>query len=941
MSDSDSNNSETPRRNDPRLKAFLRQARGVISMERGLNQKSQLKLQSLAENLKLPNELFQIAIEELKNAQKPSEVSHWERGFITFLDRELGKFKKNLMTIKMQNRALEIAKKKFQLSEIRALQLIGERAEANGISRISVEEANRFVREMVADRIGAATAIAKEVREQLYKSALNWGLEEEQADKLIGVYLSNNQSLARRKKTIKISVASLALAVIGGVAFAAVQYDWVNQLKKMLQPDFVAINDPLPEKDSPFVDKPLAPPTTTWLDLNLQQRVSRARETMPRMREGLSKLENSNPDQRVLGYQDVFDVLCSQEFAEDEFELLVADILFRDPDESCTQQAIEHLGSYLEVKTDTLVINMNRIDRAFRANAMLVMLGFYVPNEAAPSTPTRQQQVLRQVTRSLDKEIDVSDPKLFLERSEASLAAESWNHLVQNCWSSPSRFAAHVQPLYELTKNKMERTLANQFRQRAINAILDVDPSRWRDLQVPIRKAIEFSDNTRVNEWIRSFLSVENRDYADFLAKELLIRTKLEPHSSERSVVRRALTDYRMTFQRKKLEPLLTRNNRVTRLVFQAENFAADFEKPASPEAIAKLAFATNLSLAIVNIANQRQRSFDFFDSNFSMELPVLRDEVPLDFRQSTDLTPSNSTASASENRRKSELIDKLSSFSEMSLSARMTVVEQLAELASRFQQISYLEAKVISEYILSEMDIEEWLNIERHIDSFKPWPNFSLALADQLPDSNVQLDQGVTIFRLLFPGEFQLETPDDWRNELSRRIRVEVLEEMNQRQPHGNPESVQWERLNKYLDKLYSQRRRLLSDLFPAAMPTSTIEESIGSVSCLKVLMADQGLSRSARERTKRLIALIQDSEQSELTKTIMANHVLFELLAEKTSSKFPSAIDDVAQLRLELASQASGVANGKRLELVELQLLRLVDVYRTESIDALYWQN
>ena len=58
-----------PRYEDSRLREFLRRAAPILAAERGWNERSQLKIKALAEDLKLPEKLYQIGIVRLRDGK--------------------------------------------------------------------------------------------------------------------------------------------------------------------------------------------------------------------------------------------------------------------------------------------------------------------------------------------------------------------------------------------------------------------------------------------------------------------------------------------------------------------------------------------------------------------------------------------------------------------------------------------------------------------------------------------------------------------------------------------------------------------------------------------------------------------------------------------------------------------------------------------------------
>ena len=124
---------ENPGR-DSRLENFLRKAAPILAAERGLNERSRVKLRSLSEEMKMPDELFDSAIKELKKKIKTVQpLTRQEQGFVKFLKHQFGEMKRQILSIRMESKAVKIGETKFQISEKRSRELVREVADDHNI----------------------------------------------------------------------------------------------------------------------------------------------------------------------------------------------------------------------------------------------------------------------------------------------------------------------------------------------------------------------------------------------------------------------------------------------------------------------------------------------------------------------------------------------------------------------------------------------------------------------------------------------------------------------------------------------------------------------------------------------------------------------------------------------------------------------------------------
>ncbi|MDG1873964.1 MAG: hypothetical protein P8J27_08635, partial [Mariniblastus sp.] len=122
----------------------------MIATEKGLNSSSRVKLESLAEHLKLPQELFEEGLALLQTSN--DNLSHYETAFVKFLDKELSKTSGGLISLGTEKEAIELAARKYQINSTRAEQLIELSTRANKITRLSPKEAETFAEQLIVDR---------------------------------------------------------------------------------------------------------------------------------------------------------------------------------------------------------------------------------------------------------------------------------------------------------------------------------------------------------------------------------------------------------------------------------------------------------------------------------------------------------------------------------------------------------------------------------------------------------------------------------------------------------------------------------------------------------------------------------------------------------------------------------------------------------------------
>jgi hypothetical protein len=165
------------------LKAFLRQAVAIIAAERGLNTQSRLKLESLAKHQKLPDDLFAEAIRQLQGDEASiSKLNRYEQEFVKYLAGEFKKVRSGIISLRMEQNAIELADKKYQIPPIRAEWLIDQQAKLASIGRLSRGEAEEYAAQFIAERIGDRHALEPELRHEIYERGHKLGLTRDRVD---------------------------------------------------------------------------------------------------------------------------------------------------------------------------------------------------------------------------------------------------------------------------------------------------------------------------------------------------------------------------------------------------------------------------------------------------------------------------------------------------------------------------------------------------------------------------------------------------------------------------------------------------------------------------------------------------------------------------------------------------------------------------------------
>ena len=90
---------------DSRLETFLRKAGPILAAERGVTKAASLKLRALADELRLPEPLFEQAVSDLGRDWAKRQLSRNEREFAAFVRKELQALPRQILTERLEQRA--------------------------------------------------------------------------------------------------------------------------------------------------------------------------------------------------------------------------------------------------------------------------------------------------------------------------------------------------------------------------------------------------------------------------------------------------------------------------------------------------------------------------------------------------------------------------------------------------------------------------------------------------------------------------------------------------------------------------------------------------------------------------------------------------------------------------------------------------------------------
>lgn len=904
-----------------KLDAFLRDAAAVMATGRGWNAESRLKLEALAYHQNLPERLRDQAIAQLQTQRgRFVQKNRYEQAFVEFLDRELARLQSDVLSFRAARRAVAIAKSKYQIHEELAEKLIDERTRLAAVDRILSTDATKYAISFVGQRIGLRTELDDESTNSLHVHGKRLGLSSAEVDAEIERVLRLNQSkihisTKRLWSAIGLAVLLLLVGAIALVSFGALLARWGAPLSNPLA---TSLSDEGGTEDQVWESSALPPPWMSPEAVELAESISLEFVPIDLLKNALF---SEDKEVRGLGYP----LLVSHVFRDpkpvnvnfpsqdrsrfqtetadidlpaifetyEQAERLMAVLFAEEPESELVFEMIDGIEDRLRGESDVGIDSVGVLFQQYHANRVLGLIAFHRHADSRLETISRERKnrlfkQISELTRTSHMGLSFHD---WIRKSEAQLATHQWNQLIQSVWSQRHNVAACLEPLTELARNRLSAEQVYQFRARLLFDLLEREPDQWRSVQPSLRAVLQqLEDDDLQIAWCEMIVASSSASFQKFAAPILLEHLNWRAHGGPATDALQTLGRFLTQRKTERIQPLLDRRRRVSEQTLGwLETFRVS-QQESGPEFTAQLAWLTNLNLALAqkfesNLTSANVDDLDRIDDRLALVRLRLRDLVslPSESQKKKFVTPT-----ASDLRTKDQSLRRISNRSPEFSGRRINSLAQLEAVVGQFDDLSYPEAVVLADYFLTVAPAAEWLNIQQRISAFSEWPGLGLAIADRLGRSDLQRDQALTVCRLIFGEEFEpVIVGPQWRQPLIARILRISANRLNDRSTSETVGShADWIRLERFLEKLYRERVKLLPNnrLSWSPLPSSTPENVLFAVVQHEFHRAD--VPTSAALRLERKLKLIETHDRNPVWQAAQLNQLFLEILGDATEA-------------------------------------------------------
>ena len=784
---------------DSRLREFLRRAAPILAAERGWNERSQLKIKSLATELRLPESLYEKGVHKLREGKLRYEerFTVYERAFLKKLESDFRKSKTSVFTAAQESHVIQIAVTEYQISEARAREIIREAAEQLGIKRVSKRDAAEYLTRLVKEQSDEQGQLSENSRQRIQQAAAKWGCDEHELEAILNDFQQAPRSASNplRMFGIGIVATSSLLGILAGLYYLFSPEGTPNASSSSVETESKKVaNTP-----------PVASAFPTWWSLVTTEYVEdflsdHRTERFPR-----SSLKSSDLGDRLQAYQEILDLSNSSgaDFSVD-CRLLFAS-LFRDETMDASRQMVDMIVQTATLPSNQLPANARSFSRGWQAFELLKKC--YEESTDAPK---------KKLLESASHQFMGTNPTLNNSGllSKQTYSDQQWRYLKTASSKNPALAASLVEALSDLTREHLPEGNDLEF-STSIN-LLPLAPSSWKQMPKTLSRIIDSADEDQLRFLHLIQEQIGETEFQTWLGLRMAKKLNLPTQGATAKKITEAIA--------KRLNLPLNGNQIKSqqskpRIGIRGLEDFLKAELKADPQTIATASHYATVAL-LMSEGEKRAEPHLLTKANELIKngVPVLKPGKASTQRSLPIYRSIDRRALPSDIRSQEVALRKLENAADNSDPVNANAFERLTRSASRFRDIDWADALTVARFILEATGDSERVEIEKNLGKLRHWPNLGLALATQIQDSDGDLDQAMTCISLLL--DFQPSISDsDWRRELSNQIRERVALGLKFTAESGGFDSrFEWDALRDVLIDQY----RIRCTLF--GIPGSTV---------------------------------------------------------------------------------------------------------------------
>ena len=874
---------------DSRLESFLHRAAPIIAAERGLTDAARIKIESLANDMKLPRELFAQGMEMLQGEPPVAnrKKDRWEKAFEKSMRAKVKKIPRGIMTSAIETKAVQIGQEKYQLTELQAREILREILADLKIQRVSVSQAEQHVETMVRELIGDSTYVPPEARERLADSGKQWGVSKEHVNSLVELYVENNLQSQQRQRQFMTTIIGIGVFLIIAFLGGLIYFTTGNGAADDDSGEIVDKGDKgLPSK----IDEKRA----AFWDENTALAVVKNQLKTPGITPAIPLMADADPETRKQGYAKVWPALAKQKF-DNAHRQRVGDLakgILR------TEESDEAANTFVD-EMFNLVDIQKRIPKSGKELLTRGRFIFRVASQVLVDKKLsvgRKQYLAEKLSDLTNVDFDdKASDKLLNKRYTAGYFQTLLTKLSSVVSDKPSESITLFTSLGGVFVSGISEAKRNELE---LNFILSAIPnagSQWTQLKPLIQKTIDSAAPERLAQIILLYESTDNAEAQRFIGDELLSMVGLIPEDTSPRAIASAL--------RKRLgidEPPPVFDLAAAKLDLKERfrRFIRDTDISGATEAdaaelIAKAAYYATTAQEFY----RKPDSVDLgekFDSNMPDFSEKSDDEEGDDESEDDDVDVLSDGRDDEVPKVSDETFQRflrpVTKHKPYKIGARVNALRSLSVIAKMFEDITDDQARGFSIYLFANKNEPEHEELLEAVSNFGHWPRLLIAVSDNLRNSEVDVAWQKAIVEQLLGDELSpIINRDSFRREAQRELfnKAIVLLEHNQLESSSANASREFELLEDYLKESYRKRCSLSR---AKAVPSNSKMADLCRIWLVK--LSDGSPSA---EETMRELKSAQLLSQNDLEATVAIQRILISDIARSLKQKNPTATDAI----------------------------------------------
>ncbi len=879
---------------DQKLKEFFEQVAPILSQHRGINAKSRVMLNAVAERLGLSEEELEralLALQRLAADPNESDPRQLERreSFRSYLRRAMAQLPDGIITFKTETRLIEAGEHFHGVTPQWIKPTINEVAAEIGARFISKQQALDHIRELVTDVLGDKPVIDSATRARIYTEGTRWGLDPMDVDSILRDKSESLRRQAARERrrarwimNLSVTGLLLALSVIG----------WI-----LLPKDVLHAPPPVSEPAAIVEKKPESRPAShqSWWDEETRMAIANLRVIRPDLREALEKLDSDQVNQRTESYRQLvsqFTHTLPNSKRQQEMQQLLSRLYTLEPDDSAAAALATAVTDQMGQPDSPLPKEPAAVRAMFWGCRAAVDL-----LKAASLPAERGTKLAQRIETSVSIEPDrLLATEALQQQCSGALARRLYRQFTRSAADDPALIGQLYGQLALEAEGCLDTATLNRLDVDFLATILPAANDTWDRYADVIRRVALAADPTTVIKMLDIYRHASDSRLKSYVAGQFLDR--LEAPSG-------TLTEQEMIEELRKSLGVVAQedNRRHWRQVGTRadELLGRKHVSNTHPDVVLQetieLAHAATLVCSLVQ-GDAGAAQFD--------ELQT-RGPVKLDIRGGPWSPPTAKKFDSSYPvTSRTVLRNNIHSLSTSRLpTQRIQLLRLIANQTSTVPDLDLPAGQTLAKYLVQfKPDEQEHQQILSVVPRLATWNAVRLGLSDQLlevPGRDTQLQQ---LFAAILEGNVDVGSPEG-RAKIRRRLLSEVAAKLASTPETDDPRLRVFDEGSQALRDLYATQAKLLgvpADSYSSARQPSEVlltmvrhlAEQLGRT---KLAAADKALLDGLPYR----LTAIDFAAQTDLQYTVALHRIWLRLLALQVSQQHPETATAIRNVLAE----------------------------------------